>query len=113
MPNQFYLITSAAPEDEHLTRERALVELALHQAAEADKSSAHICYARYEPDLRVGRNHPRSPSRTERMSVASMAPSRLTSARPGISMFIVRCGAKDVFCSGFAADGSSSVTETG
>src|ERR1700680_2328896 len=100
MPNQLYLIASAAPEDEYLPRERARVELALHQATEADKSSAHICYARYKPDLRVGRNHPRSPSRTARMSVASMAPSRLTSARPGISMFIVKWGATTVFWSG-------------
>ena len=105
MPNHFYLIASATPEHEHSTRERTLVELTLHQAAEADKPSAHIRYARYKPDLRVGRNHPRSPSRTVRMSVASMAPSRLTSARPGISMFIVKCGAMAVFCSGFAADG--------
>ena len=40
MPNQLYEITSASPEHKHLTREWTLVELGLHQAAEADKPSA-------------------------------------------------------------------------
>ena len=108
MPNQLYKIASAAPEQKHLTRKRTLVELTLHQAAQAGEASAHICSSRHKPDLCVGWNHPRSPSRTVRMNIASMAPSRLTSARPGISMFIVRCGAQVLICS--ADKGSSSVS---
>src|SRR6266567_5038327 len=47
------------------------------------------------------------------MNVASMAPSTLTSARPGISMFIVKHGAKVLICPCSTANGSSSVTEIG
>lgn len=51
MPNQLYEIASATPENKHLAREWALVECALHQAAETGKSSSHICSSRHKPDL--------------------------------------------------------------
>jgi len=98
MPNQLYQVTSAAPEDEDLPRQRTLVERALDQAAQARKTSAHICHSRHKPDLCISRDHPRKFSRTARTILASTALTRLRAitSSPGRSRSfcpLLSCGA--------------------
>jgi hypothetical protein len=82
VPKNFYEVTSPATKKENLARQRTLIQRALHQAAQAGVAAAHIRDSSNQPDLRVGRNHPRKLSTTARTISASTAPSRLTSVRP-------------------------------
>src|SRR4051794_40225127 len=112
MPENFYDVTSPATKKEDLARQRTLIQRTLHQAAQAGITTAQVRNSSHQPDLRVGRDHPRKLPTTARTISASMAPSRLTSVRPGNSMLIVTPG-EGLATSGSVSAGCSSLTETG
>jgi len=113
MPKNLYEVTSPATKKENLARQRTLIQCALHQAAQAGIAAAQIRDSSHQPDLRVGRDHPRKLFTTARTISASTAPSTLTSVRPGNSMLIVTPGAGLIPSSGSVSAGCSSLTETG
>ena len=113
MPKNFYDVTSPATKKENLARQRTLIQRVLHQAAQAGITTAQIRNSSDQPDLRVGRDHPRKLSTTARTISAFTAPSKLTSVRPGNSMLIVTPGAWLIASSGTVSAGCSSLTVTG
>src|SRR6266702_4296805 len=86
MPKQLDDVASAAAKNKDVTAQGTLLQRCLYHGAQPGEASPHVCHSCCDPDLRVGRNHPRRLSNTARITAGSALPTTLTNAWPGNSI---------------------------
>src|ERR1039457_7131596 len=86
MPEQFNDVPSAAAKNKDVTAQGTLLQRCLHHGTEPGEAPPHVRHSCRDPDLRVGRNHPRRLSNTARITAGSALPTTLTYAWPGNSI---------------------------